>query len=94
MSTNKIFLGLVTAAVAGAVIGLLLAPEDSKRTIRKLKKKTNSLAGDLIAALERSKAKATDAAGELKKEGEAYADEAAGKAEEYVDSAREQVGNL
>lgn len=94
MSTNKIILGLVTAAVAGAVIGLLFAPEDSKKTIRKLKKKTNSLAGDLIAALEKSKEKAADAAGRLKKEGEAYADEAAGKAGEYVDSAREQVGNL
>jgi hypothetical protein len=51
-------------------------------------------AGDLIAALEKSKGKAADAAGRLKKEGEAYADEAAGKAGEYVDSAREQVGNL
>jgi gas vesicle protein len=90
MSTNKIVLGLVTAAVAGAVIGLLLAPEDSKKTFRKLKKKTNSLAGDLIAALEKSKEKAADAAGKLKKEGEAYA----GEAGEYVDSAREQVGNL
>lgn len=94
MSTNKIFLGLVTAAVAGAVIGLLLAPEESKKTIRKLKKKTNSLAGDLIAALEKSKDKAADAAGQLKKEGEAYAEEAAGKAGEYADSAREQVGKL
>jgi gas vesicle protein len=94
MSTNKIILGIVTAAVAGAVIGLLLAPEDSKKTFKKLKKKTNELAGDLITALEKSKAKAADAAGQLKKEGETYADEAAGKAEEYVDAAREQVGNI
>ncbi|MGG7661344.1 YtxH domain-containing protein [Dyadobacter sp. BHUBP1] len=83
MSTNKIIFGIVTAAVAGAVIGLLLAPEDSKKTIKKLKKKTNELAGDLIAALEKSKAKAADAADQLKKEGEAYAD-----------VAREQVGNI
>ena len=73
--------------MAGAVIGLLLAPEDSKKTIKKLKKKTNELAGDLIAALEKSKAKAADAADELKKEGETYV-------EEYADSAREQVGNI
>lgn len=83
MSTNKIIFGIVTAAVAGAVIGLLLAPEDSKKTIKKLKKKTNELAGDLIAALEKSKAKAADAADQLKKEGESYAD-----------VAREQVGNI
>lgn len=94
MSTNKIILGLVTAAVAGAVIGLLLAPEDSKKTIKKLKRKTNDLAGDLIAALEKSKAKATGAADQIKKEGEVYADEAAAKAGAYADSAREQVGNL
>ena len=87
MSTNKIILGIVTAAVAGAVIGLLLAPEDSKKTIKKLKKKTNELAGDLIAALEKSKAKAADAADQLKKEGETYV-------EEYADAAREQVGNI
>jgi gas vesicle protein len=94
MSTNKIILGIVTAAVAGAVIGLLLAPEDSKKTFKKLKKKTNDLAGDLIAALEKSKAKAADAADQLKKDGQAFADEAASKAGEYADAARGQVGNL
>ncbi|MNL39583.1 YtxH-like protein [compost metagenome] len=86
MSTNKIILGLVTAAVAGAVIGLLLAPEESKKTIRKLKKKTNSLAGDLIAAWEKSKNQVADAAGQLKKEGEAYAGNAVEKAGEYAGS--------
>ena len=86
MSTNKIILGLVTAAVAGAVIGLLLAPEESRKTIRKLKKKTNSLAGDLIAALEKSKSQVADAAGQLKKDGEAYANEAVEKAGEYAGS--------
>ncbi|GGH45164.1 YtxH domain-containing protein [Dyadobacter endophyticus] len=86
MSTNKIILGLVTAAVAGAVIGLLLAPEESRKTIRKLKKKTNSLAGDLIAALEKSKNQVADAAGQLKKDGEAYANEAVEKAGEYAGS--------
>ncbi|MCF0070394.1 YtxH domain-containing protein [Dyadobacter sp. CY261] len=94
MSANKIILGIVGAAVAGVVIGLLVAPEDSKKTIKKLRKKTNSLAGDLIAALEKSKAKATDVVADLKKDGKSYADEATGKAEEYVDSARAQVGNL
>ena len=86
MSTNKIIIGLVTAAVAGAVIGLLLAPEESKKTIKKLKKKTNSLAGDLLAALEKSKNQVADAAGQLKKDGEAYVDQAVEKTGEYARS--------
>ena len=58
MSNNKVFLGIITAAIAGAVIGLLFAPEDGNETRKKIKKRTNNLATDLIDALEKSKAKA------------------------------------
>lgn len=94
MSGNKVFLGIVAAAVAGAVIGLLFAPEDGSKTIKKIKKKTNSLASDLIDALEKSKGKAENAASELKSEGKAYADEAANKASEYADQAKQEYNNL
>jgi gas vesicle protein len=91
MSNNKVFLGIITAAIAGAVIGLLFAPEDGNETRKKIKKKTNNLATDLIDALEKSKAKAEGAVDDLKDEGRKYADEAANKAAEYTDAAREQV---
>lgn len=94
MSGKNIILGIVTAAIAGVAIGMLIAPDDGKKTIKKLRKKTNSLAGDLIAALEKSKAKAAEAADELKNEGTAYAKEAADKVEGYAETAREEAGRL
>lgn len=92
MSGKNIILGIVTAAIAGVAIGLLIAPDDGKKTIKKLRKKTNSLAGDLIAALEKSKAKAGEAADDLKNEGRAFANEAADKAEAYAEAARGEAG--
>ena len=94
MSSNKVFLGIVAAAVAGAVIGLLFAPEDGSETIKKIKRKTNSLASDLIDALEKSKEKAEKVSAELKKEGMAYKDEAVNKAAEYADTAKDEYNNL
>nr|WP_295931031.1 YtxH domain-containing protein [uncultured Dyadobacter sp.] len=94
MSGKNIILGIVTAAIAGVAIGMLIAPDDGKKTIKKLRKKTNSLAGDLIAALEKSKEKAAEAADELKNEGSAYANEAADKVEGYVETARGEAGKL
>jgi gas vesicle protein len=58
MASNRVFWGIVSAAVAGALIGLLVAPEEGAKIRKKIKKKTNSLAGDLIDALEKSKAQA------------------------------------
>ena len=88
---NKAFWGIVTAAAVGAVIGLLFAPDEGNKTRKKIKKKTNSLAGDLIEALERSKRKAAQTADELKAKGEQYKDEVIDTAEEYADKANEEI---
>jgi gas vesicle protein len=90
MSGNKAFWGIVTAAAVGAVIGLLFAPEDGGKTRKKIKKRTNSLASDLIDALEKSKEKASSAAEELQEEGSEYKDAAVNKAGEYADAAKEE----
>lgn len=94
MSGNKIILGIVTAAIAGVAIGLLIAPDDGKKTIKKIKKKTNSLAGELIDALEKSKEKAAGAASDLANEGKAYGNDIADKAEEYTDTVKHQANNF
>ena len=91
MNGNKAFWGIITAAAVGAVIGLLFAPEDGNKTIKKIKKKTNSLATDLIDALEKSKEKASDVAGQIKEEGEEYKNAAFDKAEEYANTAKEEI---
>jgi len=88
---NNAFWGIVTAAAVGAVIGLLFAPDEGNNTRKKIKRKTNSLAGDLIDALERSKDKAVQTAEDLKSKGEKYKDEAIDTAEEYVDQANKEI---
>jgi gas vesicle protein len=90
-SNNKAFWGIVTAAAVGAVIGLLFAPDEGNKTRKKIKRKTNSLAGDLIEALEKSKEKAAQAASSIKEKGEQYKDEAVDTVEEYVDEANKEV---
>lgn len=94
MTTNKIILGVLAAAAAGTIIGLLFAPEDGDNTRKKIKKKTNSLASDLIDALEKSKAKATETAENIKEEGKAYKDAAVNKADEYKDTAKEEINKF
>ncbi|MCF0059700.1 YtxH domain-containing protein [Dyadobacter sp. CY356] len=90
MVNSKVFWGIVTAAAAGAVIGLLFAPEEGTQTRKKIKKKTNSLASELIDALEKSKQKAGETAEDLKEKGEEYKNEFKDKAEEVKDAAADE----
>ena len=94
MASNKAFWGIVTAAAVGAVIGLLFAPDEGNKTRKKIKKRTNSLASDLIDALEKSKEKAASVAGDLKNKGQQYKDEAVDTAEQYVDDANEEINKF
>ena len=94
MASNKAFWGIVTAAAVGAVIGLLFAPDEGNKTRKKIKKRTNSLASDLIDALEKSKEKAASVAGNLKSKGQQYKDEAIDTAEQYVDDANEEINKF
>ena len=94
MASNKAFWGIVTAAAVGAVIGLLFAPDEGNKTRKKIKKRTNSLASDLIDALEKSKEKAASVAGNLKNKGQQYKDEAVDTAEQYVDDANEEINKF
>lgn len=94
MSGNKIIVGIVTAAIAGLAIGLLIAPDDGKKTIKKIRKKTNSLAGELIDALEKSKTRAGDAASDLADEGKAYGKDIADKAEGYTETVRKEANKF
>ncbi|WP_254411680.1 YtxH domain-containing protein [Dyadobacter diqingensis] len=91
MINGKVFWGIVTAAAAGAVIGMLFAPEEGTQTRKKIKKKTNSLASELIDALERSKDKAVKSAEDLKEKGQKYKNDFNDKAEELADDAADEV---
>lgn len=89
MINSKVFWGIVTAAAAGAVIGLVLSPNEGERIKRKIKRKTNSLADDLITALERSK----DKAAKLKSKGEKLKDDLVESAEDKADELSDKIKN-
>jgi gas vesicle protein len=91
MINGKVFWGIVTAAAAGAVIGMLFAPEEGTQTRKKIKKRTNSLASELIDALEKSKDKAMKSAEDLKDKGQKYKNDFEEKAEALADDAAKEV---
>jgi gas vesicle protein len=89
MTNNRVFWGIVTAAAAGAVIGLLFAPEDGNKLRKNIKKKANSLASELIDALEKSKEEAAS----LKSKANQYKDDVMEKAEEQVNNLSDDLEN-
>lgn len=91
MVNSKVFWGIVTAAAAGAVIGMLFAPEEGTQIRKKIKKKTNSLASELIDALEKSKQKAGETADDLKAKGEQYKNDFKDKAQEVKEDAEDEL---
>jgi len=54
---TKIALSLFAAAAAGAVIGMLLAPEKGKDLRKKIKDGTGNLTDDLLSTIKSGKAK-------------------------------------
>jgi len=51
MKTSKILLGVLAAAAAGALIGILFAPDKGDETRKKIGKKAKDLADDLASKM-------------------------------------------
>jgi gas vesicle protein len=67
MSTrNKVLLGIIGAAAAGVVIGMLLAPEKGKDTRKKIKQTAGEWADSLTQLLAKGKKAAEDLAQDAK----------------------------
>jgi gas vesicle protein len=67
MSTrSKVLLGIVGAAAAGVIVGLLLAPEKGKDTRKKISKTAGEWAESFTALLSKGKKIAEDYADEAK----------------------------
>ena len=67
-STSKILLGIVGAAAAGVIIGMLVAPEKGSDMRAKLKKTTDGWADQLSNLFSRVKEDAEEMGEELGKE--------------------------
>ncbi len=88
MSNNKVFWGIVTAAAAGAIIGLLFAPEDGEKTRKKIKRSANDWASDMLDQIEKGKVKAQDVGSRIKSNGEHLKEEIIGAVEGTIESAK------
>jgi gas vesicle protein len=88
-SNSKIVLGIVTAAAAGAVIGLLFAPEKGTEIRDKMRETANGFASDLLDALQRGRQQYTD----VKDNVEDKAKELKSKADEKIAEVKDRVGD-
>lgn len=86
-STSKILLGVITAAAAGAVIGMLFAPDKGNEIRSKVKRTANELADELLNAIRRGKSQYQDTKDDLRNK--AY--ELKGKAQQKVDELAEEA---
>lgn len=82
---SKIILGLVGAAAAGVVVGLLLAPEKGTEIRAKISQKTSDWTDHLTDLFANAKGELTD----LAKKGSKAATDAAGTAADKFNNARE-----
>lgn len=85
----KNFLSLVTGVLAGAAIGLLLAPESGEETRKKLKKYGKELQTDLDARIEEGREKV----GELRDLGEERLAEFRENTEQFLEETAKKVNS-
>jgi gas vesicle protein len=65
-TTSKVLLGIIGAAAAGVVIGLLIAPDKGSETRQKIKKTAGEWADNLSHLWDKGKKAAEDMADEAK----------------------------
>ena len=66
-STSNLIVGFLAGAAAGAVLGILYAPDEGSKTRKKIKDKTNHLKDEMEHTFEDLKAQVTGAVDEIKK---------------------------
>ena len=85
---SKVVLGILGAAAAGVVIGMLLAPEKGKETRKKLRKTAEDWADSVSHLWARGRAAADEAVNDLKEKAR-YGKSAA---EEKINKVKETMG--
>lgn len=86
-SKNKVILGILGAAAAGVVIGLLIAPEKGKDIRKKIKQTAGDWADNLTSLFAQGK----DAAEDAVNEGKEKARQAKNSAEDKVNKLKESL---
>ncbi|MFN3378963.1 YtxH domain-containing protein [Runella zeae] len=93
-NNSKVVLGIITAAAAGAVIGMLFAPEKGSELRDKMRDTANGFASDLLDAIQRGRQQYTELEGEVEDKANELKSKAAGKVAEVKDRVESEVENV
>ncbi|MEZ4900979.1 MAG: YtxH domain-containing protein [Spirosomataceae bacterium] len=93
-SNSKVVLGIVTAAAAGAVIGMLFAPEKGTDLREKVRDTANDLASDLLDAIQKGRQQFVKTEEELEENAQALKTKAIGKIAEAKERIDDEVDEI
>jgi gas vesicle protein len=94
MNSSKVFWSILTAAAAGAAIGMLFAPDDGVKTRKKIKSSANDWATDALDALEKGKTKVQEAADRMAKNSTSLKNDAVDLADEKLEDAKSTTNRM
>jgi gas vesicle protein len=94
MSKNSnVVLGIITAAAAGAVIGMLFAPDKGTDLREKVRGTVNDLASDLLDTIKQKRDQYAGVGEDIKDAAQNFKSKAVGKFAEVTDQVENEVGN-
>jgi gas vesicle protein len=92
-NNSKVVLGIVTAAAAGAVIGLLFAPEKGTELREKVRDTANGLASDFLDVIQRGRQQYAEVEEQVQDKAKELKSKVVGKYAEAKDRVEDEVSN-
>lgn len=93
-NNSKAVLGIVTAAAAGAVIGLLFAPEKGTELREKVRDTANGLASDFLDVIQRGRQQYAEVEEQVQDKAKDLKSKVVGKYAEAKDRVEDEVSNV
>jgi gas vesicle protein len=92
--SGRVFWGVVAGAAAGALIGMLLAPEKGTQMRNRISSAANDFADEFMKTVEKGKQEADNLKNKVAGEAERLKNQAYNKGEHLKDQAQEEYRNL
>jgi gas vesicle protein len=93
-NNGKVILGMAAAAAAGAVIGMMFAPEKGSDLRDKVRETANGLATDLLDSIQKGRNQYNQTAQQIEDEAENLKSKAVGKIAEVKDRIETKMENV